>query len=151
MLRDAMARIKRFSESLPMLLLRAREAAMSYFRPILQSHGITEQQWRALRALDELGEQSASALAAECALLAPSMTRIIKRLSADGLVQVRRSQTDQREIRLRISAKGRRLVARIWPEIERAYAAIGARMQARHMAALYQELGRFIDRADSGS
>jgi homoprotocatechuate degradation regulator HpaR len=143
-----MTRIRRFSESLPMLLLRARETAMTHFRPILHAHGVTEQQWRALRALDELGELTASGLAAECAILAPSMTRIIRRLTADGLVLSARARNDQRELRLKISARGKRLVDRIGPEVERAYARIRDRMQAEHWAALHGELRRFIDKAE---
>ena len=143
----AMARIRRFSESLPMLLLRAREVAMGHFRPILQAHGITEQQWRALRALDELGELTAAGLAKECAILAPSMTRIIRRLSSDGLVLANRSKDDQRELRLKVSAKGKRLVEAIGPEIETAYSEIRDQLQPSHMAALYRELQRFIERA----
>lgn len=144
-----MAGIRRFSESLPMLLLRAREVAMGHFRPILQANGVTEQQWRALRALDEQGELTAAGLAAECAILAPSMTRIIRHLAAEGLVLARRSANDQRQLRLRISAKGKRLVDRVGPEIERAYAGIREEMQPAHMAALYRELKRFIERAGS--
>ena len=140
-----MARIRRFSESLPMLLLRAREIAMEQFRPILQAHGITEQQWRALRALKEQGELTAAGLAGECAILAPSMTRIIRRLAADGYVQARRASDDQRALRLRISAKGRRLVDRVGPEIERAYAEIRDRVRPQHMAALYRELRHFTE------
>jgi homoprotocatechuate degradation regulator HpaR len=143
-----MARIRRFNESLPMLLLRAREAAMGHFRPILKAHGLTEQQWRALRALDEIGELTATGLARECALLAPSMTRIIRHLSASGLVLVNRSREDQRELRLRISAKGKRLVDSVGPEIESAYAKIQEQMQPAHMRVLYRELARFIARAD---
>lgn len=143
-----MARIRRFSESLPMLLLRAREVAMSHFRPILKSHGLTEQQWRALRALDELGQLTASGLASECALLAPSMTRIIRHLAGEGLVRVTVSPDDQRERRLRISAKGKRLVDRVGPEIETAYAGIREQMQPEHLSALYRELKRLIGQPD---
>jgi homoprotocatechuate degradation regulator HpaR len=144
-----MTQIRRFSESLPMLLLRAREAAMSRFRPLLQAQGVTEQQWRALRALHEQGEMTAAGLAAECAILAPSMTRIIRRLSHDGYVLANRSKNDQRELKLRISAKGKRLVDKLAPEIEAAYADIRDRMEPEYMAALYRELGRFIARVDS--
>ena len=150
MLDDAMARIRRFSESLPMLLLRARETAMSHFRPILKAHGVTEQQWRALRALHELRELTAAGLAAECAILAPSMTRIIRRLSSNGLVLVNRSKDDQRELKLKISAKGKRLVERLGPEIEATYAEIRDQMEPAHMTALYRELDNFIERVDSG-
>ena len=37
--------------SLPLQLLKAREAAMARFRPMLRSHGLTEQQWRVIRVL----------------------------------------------------------------------------------------------------
>ena len=43
--------MREFSRSLPMSLLRAREAVMRQFRPSLRNHGLTEQQWRILRAL----------------------------------------------------------------------------------------------------
>src|SRR6266849_5130597 len=43
--------MREFSRSLPMSLLRAREAVMRHFRPSLRDHGLTEQQWRILRAL----------------------------------------------------------------------------------------------------
>jgi homoprotocatechuate degradation regulator HpaR len=146
-----MIQIRRFSESLPMLLLRAREAAMSRFRPLLQAQGVTEQQWRALRALHEQGELTAAGLAAECAILAPSMTRIIRRLSNDGYVLVNRSKNDQRELKLKISAKGKRLVDKLAPAIEAAYADIRDQMEPEHMAALYRELGHFISRVDSST
>ncbi|MGH7006661.1 MAG: hypothetical protein ACREIP_22160, partial [Alphaproteobacteria bacterium] len=38
--------MRAFSRSLPMQLLRAREAVMQRFRPMLHQHGVTEQQWR---------------------------------------------------------------------------------------------------------
>jgi DNA-binding MarR family transcriptional regulator len=101
--------------------------------------------------LHEQGELTAAALAAECAILAPSMTRIIRRLSSDGYVLVNRSRDDQRELNLKISAKGKRLVDRLGPSIEAAYADIRDQMEPEHMAALYRELGRFITRVDTRS
>ena len=38
-----------FSHTLPIRLLRARQAAISQFRPIYQQYDVTEQQWRVLR------------------------------------------------------------------------------------------------------
>ncbi len=38
-------------DSLTIALLQAREAAMSYFRPIVKRHNLTEQQWRIVRIL----------------------------------------------------------------------------------------------------
>ncbi|MEX9248479.1 homoprotocatechuate degradation operon regulator HpaR, partial [Salmonella enterica] len=38
-------------DSLTIALLQAREAAMTYFRPIVKSHNLTDQQWRIVRIL----------------------------------------------------------------------------------------------------
>ncbi len=40
-------------DSLTIALLQAREAAMSYFRPIVKRHNLTEQQWRIMHILAE--------------------------------------------------------------------------------------------------
>ena len=64
-----------FSASLPMALLLAREATMRRFRPSLAEHGLTEQQWRVLRALASADQPiEVSVLAERTALLAPSVT-----------------------------------------------------------------------------
>jgi hypothetical protein len=47
--------LRDFSKSLPMALMRTREAVMKRFRPSLRHHDITEQQCRVLRALDHAG------------------------------------------------------------------------------------------------
>ncbi|HEX6999504.1 MAG TPA: homoprotocatechuate degradation operon regulator HpaR [Gammaproteobacteria bacterium] len=140
-----MTAIRRFNESLPMLLLRARETAMARFRPVLHAHGVTEQQWRALRALHDLGELTAAGLAEECAILAPSMTRILRNLSDRGLVIVRRSKSDGRELRVKISAKGKRLVRVVGPRVEEEYAKIREQVRPERLEALYADLRRLIE------
>lgn len=140
-----MTKIRRFSESLPMLLLRARETAMSRFRPILHEHGLTEQQWRALRALDDLGELTAAGLAAECSILAPSMTRILRKLSGQGYVATSRSEVDQRELKVTMTAKGKQLVEIVGPKVENEYAKIRELLQPKYLASLYEDLQRLIE------
>ena len=50
--RDQAARAAGFRHrNLPLLLLHAREGVIGQFRPILNAHGVTEQQWRIIRAL----------------------------------------------------------------------------------------------------
>jgi homoprotocatechuate degradation regulator HpaR len=127
-----------------MLLLRGRETVMTRFRPILHVRGITEQQWRALRALEDLGELSAAGLAAECSILAPSMTRILRKLTELDLVSVTKSRHDQRELKVRISAKGKQLVEEVSPQIETEYALLRERLGAERLEALYGELRHLI-------
>ena len=75
-----------FSASLPMALLRSREAVMRLFRPGLRKHGVTEQQWRILRALAHSGPMEVTALAEATFLLAPSLSRILPDLEKRGLI-----------------------------------------------------------------
>ena len=46
---DADGPTRPFDQSLPMMLMRAREGVMRRFRPHLRGHGLTDQQWRILR------------------------------------------------------------------------------------------------------
>ena len=81
------ARLRDFEHSLPMELLKAREAAMARFRPMLRDHGLTEQQWRVIRALADYDRIDASELARRSFLLAPSLTRILQHLEKEKLVK----------------------------------------------------------------
>ena len=60
-----------------MALLRTREAVMWLFRPGLRSRGVTEQQWRILRALAHAGPLEVTELADATFLLGPSLSRIL--------------------------------------------------------------------------
>lgn len=138
---------RRFSDSLPMLLLRARESTLAHLRPILHAHGLTEQQWRVLRALQDLGELTAAGLASECSILAPSMTRIVRKLVAHGFVVTQRSLSDQRELKVALSPAGRRLVTELAPQMEREYERICARLRPEQLAQLHRDLGALIELA----
>ena len=76
------APMREFSRSLPMSLLRAREAVMRQFRPSLRNHGLTEQQWRILRALTAVDTIEVTELARVAFLLGPSLSRILRDLEA---------------------------------------------------------------------
>ena len=78
------------AQSLPLKLLRAREAVMERFRPHLAAHDVTEQQWRVLRTLAETGEIDASTLAETACLLPPSLSRMLQDLEARDLLVRRR-------------------------------------------------------------
>ena len=55
---------------------------MSFFRPSLNQHGLTEQQWRVIRILRQQGEMESYQLANQACILRPSMTGVLARLSA---------------------------------------------------------------------
>jgi homoprotocatechuate degradation regulator HpaR len=129
-----------FSRSLPMALLRAREAVMRQFRPSLRKHGLTEQQWRILRALAAVDAIEVTELAHVACLLGPSLSRILRDLETRGLIERRALETDLRRGLLSISAKGVRLIAEIAPTSEAIYAAIAHRYGARKLSELQKML-----------
>jgi homoprotocatechuate degradation regulator HpaR len=129
-----------FSRSLPMSLLRAREAVMRQFRPSLRHHELTEQQWRILRALAAVETIEVTELARTAFLLGPSLSRILRDLEARQLIERRVAEADQRRAVVSISADGLKLIAAVAPSSEAIYAAITKRFGARRLAELQEML-----------
>ncbi|MBB3610649.1 homoprotocatechuate degradation regulator HpaR [Rhizobium sp. BK602] len=113
--------------SLTIGLLRAREAVMSHFRPILAAHDVTEQQWRVIRVLSEAGTLDASEVADKASILAPSLTRMIRSLEERGFITKHKDKTDGRRVLLRITPAARTVIEDVMPESRKVYADIGAR------------------------
>ena len=104
--------------SLPIALLRAREAVMAHFRPHHRKGGITEQQWRVIRTLHLYGEMDATRLAGQSFLLAPSLSRILRDLEKGGYVRRRLSADDSRQSLLCLSPKATTMVNRVAPFLD---------------------------------
>jgi homoprotocatechuate degradation regulator HpaR len=130
-----------FSQSLPMALLRAREAVMRQFRPSLRKHDLTEQQWRILRALAAVESIEVTELARIAFLLGPSLSRILRDLEARGLIARELVARDQRRSMLSIAPKGLKLIAQVAPHSESIYGEITGRYGARKLAELQKMLG----------
>ncbi|MBO0214180.1 homoprotocatechuate degradation operon regulator HpaR [Vibrio sp. Vb2880] len=108
-------------KSLPLQLLKARDNAMHFFRPILAENNLTEQQWRILRVIDSMGELDLSTLSKETYILSPSLTGIINRLEKQGLVTKRKSVHDGRQININMTEKSVSLVDYLRPQIDDEY------------------------------
>ena len=92
--------------SLTLSLLQAREAAMAFFRPLLNEHDLTEQQWRVIRILRQQGELESHQLAQSACILKPSLTGVLGRLERDGLVRRRKGSEDQRRVFVTLTESG---------------------------------------------
>ena len=134
------APMREFSRSLPMSLLRAREAVMRQFRPSLRNHGLTEQQWRILRALTAVDTIEVTELARVAFLLGPSLSRILRDLEARDLIERRTAKADLRRGEVSISSKGLKLIEAVAPTSEAIYAEITSRYGARKLAELQDML-----------
>ncbi|NNM71179.1 homoprotocatechuate degradation operon regulator HpaR [Enterovirga aerilata] len=138
--------LRHFSKSLPMSLLRAREAVMRHFRPSLRRHGLTEQQWRVLRALATVPDIEVAGLARATFLLGPSLSRILQDLEGRGLIRRAASPGDLRRGVISITAAGAALIETVTPSSEAIYRAITQRFGAEKLAAL-QALLRELEEA----
>jgi homoprotocatechuate degradation regulator HpaR len=132
--------MREFSRSLPMSLLRAREAVMRQFRPSLRRHGLTEQQWRILRALAAVETIEVTELARVAFLLGPSLSRILRDLEARRLIERKVAEADLRRADVSITARGLKLIELVAPSSEAIYAAITKRYGARKLAELQDML-----------
>ena len=126
-----------------MEFLKAREAAMSRFRPMLRRHGLTEQQWRVIRALAAYQKIDASELARRSFLLAPSLTRILQFLERAKLIKRSSDANDQRRSVFALTGKGRRIYDEVGPDSELLYAEIENKFGANKLEALYTLLAEF--------
>ena len=135
--------LRDFQHSLPMELLKAREAAMARFRPMLRDHGLTEQQWRVIRALAHYKKIDASELARRSFLLAPSLTRILQHLEGEKLIERTGDASDQRRSVLTLTTKGRRLFDEVAPDSAALYEDIESAFGRERMSLLYELLEEF--------
>lgn len=119
-----------------MLLMRAREAVMVEFRAMLRDQGLSEQQWRVLRALDAMGTSEVTKLAEATFLLGPSLSRILPELERRGLIRIQVDDADQRRKLVQLAQAGSDLIEVIAPLSEAIYARIEARLGADRLAQL---------------
>lgn len=143
-------RLREFSRSLPMSLLRARESVMRHFRASLRHFGITEQQWRVLRALTSVESIEVTALAEVTFLLPPSLSRILKDLDERALISRRSSDADLRRGLVSISPQGLQLIEQVGNHSEEIYAEMTSRFGAERLA-LLQSLLRELEQCLEGS
>lgn len=124
--------------NLPMLLLRAREKMMLHFRPILTAHGLTEQQWRVIRALDEHGPLESRQIADVCTISTPSLAGVLARMEARHWITKTRLPHDNRRVRVALTASSRKLVSSIAADLQAAYVELEHHIGARQLAEAYR-------------
>jgi len=126
-------------------MLRAREAIMISFRPILAKYGFTEQQWRVIRVLGEKGPLDAGQVAFDACILAPSLSRIIGKLEKEKIISRFVDQKDGRRVNLALSSKGKETLKKIVPDMDTIYKAIQKRFGEEKLIQLLELLGSVSD------
>ncbi|PQO24654.1 homoprotocatechuate degradation operon regulator HpaR [Rhodobacteraceae bacterium WD3A24] len=137
-----------YEASLPIALLRAREATMRRFKPHIDAHNLTVQQWRVIRALADSGPLDARTLSERCVILPPSLTRIFRTLEAKGYI-VTVAAPDARRHTVALTDKGRTLYEEMAATSERIYEEIEQAFGAEKMRRLLELLIELRDTADA--
>jgi homoprotocatechuate degradation regulator HpaR len=139
------AAMRPFSRSLPMQLMRAREAVMRRFRPHLLARGFSDQQWRIVRALADAGRMEIGELSEECQIHPASLSRMLPKLASEGLIARKNHKEDQRRVVVSITPSGRALFRSAAPESEQIYAAMEREFGAKKLRDLYRLLDELIE------
>ena len=137
--------IRPFEQSLPMLLMLAREAVMQRFRPHLRGHDMTEGQWRILRVVAESDGVDMLTLAERAMIQPSSLSRNILLLVTRCLVTRRGDDGDQRRILVSLTNEGRHLFRVMSKESVQIYTALEADIGPGRMADIYLLLNEIIE------
>lgn len=128
--------------NLPLLLLQTRESVFARFRPLLNAVGLTEQQWRIIRALLDQGPLEPRQIADICCLASASLAGILARMDECGWVLRERFPKDQRRVLVRVSPQAQTIAAELAPQIQTVY----TELESQLGPALFQDLYRTLDR-----
>lgn len=145
------SRLRKTRRSLPIALLRAREAVMSHFRPMLAQHNVTEQQWRVIRVLHETGTMDASEVAERAFILAPSLTRMIKSLEERGFIFREKDKGDGRRVLLKIAPAGEAIIRELLPDSNKIYDELEEHFGRERLDSLVELLGELASFNNPGS
>lgn len=83
----------------------------------MQPLGLTAMQWEPLMLIHFARADTVAGLARESQVNCASMTRMLDRLEAKDLLRRRRSHTDRRVVHVELTAKGRKVVGAILPQV----------------------------------
>jgi DNA-binding MarR family transcriptional regulator len=139
----------RLERQLCFALYSAANLTTRLYRPLLEPLGITYPQYLAMMALWERAPRSVGALGAALGLDSGTLTPLLKRLEAGGLVTRARDASDERRVLVDLTPAGRDLRARACavPEALRC----GLPLELDDAAALRDALWRYVQALRDGA
>ena len=124
---------------------------MAPIRPILRDHGVTEQQWRVLRVLDNEGNSDPTGLAEAALLFPPSVARILKDLVDRRLIARKTDPNDKRRAVVTLAPKGQTLIRNVERTTVLIYHRYRAQFGKERVDELISELKLFINTIGEGN
>lgn len=117
--------IRPLESSLPIQLLKVHDLVMGYFKPMLNRFGMTDQQWRVLRAI-AAGVTDFGELAEATHIQAASLSRMLITLQERGWTSREIAQNDRRQRTVTMTEEGWKLFHAAAAETETIYGKLEA-------------------------
>ncbi len=114
----------------------------------LKAIGMDVPRWRVLMILAEDEPAAVTSLSERSVVKLATMTRIVQRMVADGLVATEVSEADGRVTHVRMTDAGREALQNVRAEGSRVFTATFAENQAAEVEALVGQLRHLFDRLD---
>ncbi|MFH5925688.1 MarR family winged helix-turn-helix transcriptional regulator [Roseomonas xinghualingensis] len=125
-----------FTEAyLPYLLARASHEVSSSFHAALREWDLSVPEWRVLACLTDADGLGVGQLAEMALMKQPSMTKVLDRMEADGLIRRKATAEDRRRVLIHLTPKGR---ARVKPALA------AARIHQRERLAPFDDAERAV-------
>jgi DNA-binding MarR family transcriptional regulator len=129
-------------------LYAASRAVTARYRPLLEKIGLTYPQYLVMMLLWENDHQTVGQLGSRLALDSGTLSPLLKRLTAAGLVTRHRRVEDERSVSIALTEKGRALESDAFRISEQMIGAIG--FDTAEFAELKGRLREVIDRVNGG-
>ncbi|MGA7964695.1 MAG: MarR family transcriptional regulator [Gammaproteobacteria bacterium] len=113
-------------------------------RDLARSHDLTVPQLLCLRVLKDAGMLSAGTLATALSLSPQTVTGLLDRLHARGLIERTRSETDRRQVLIRLSDHGEHLLATTVPSLQDRFVERFSALPAARRRALAEALAAIV-------
>ena len=127
------------------LLRRAHQISASIFESACANVDLTQAQYGALTVLASAPGMDQSRLARALAFDKVTVLRVLRGLEARGLVTREMSQTNRRQMVVRLTPAGKRLLKQAEKPVQEAYARLMAPLAARERQAFIQLLQAMTD------
>lgn len=129
-------------------LVTAARNVVSIYRPVLEPLGLTHPQYLVMLALWERSPRSLGDIAADLAMEPATLSPLVKRLEAQGLLARTRRADDERVLDIALTARGSALREQALGVPARIMQRTG--MDAAELTALRDALAPFAGRRDGG-
>jgi MarR family transcriptional regulator, organic hydroperoxide resistance regulator len=143
------ARSTPLDDQLCFALYAASRAMTGCYRPMLEALHLTYPQYLVLLVLWERGDATVTGIGQALQLETGTLSPLLKRLEAAGLITRTRQADDERSVRVSLTAEGRALEERVVPAQGRVGAATG--MSRAELSELREVLHRLTDTLRSAS